>query len=262
MNNKAPKTILITGASSGLGRALAHRYAKDKSRLILMGRNAVRLDAVAQDCIKNGAAVQTYVIDVADRDAMRTMILAENNIAPIDLVIANAGISGGTGDKNIESDQQTKAILDINIYGVLNTIEPLLPIMAKNRSGHIAAVSSLAGYHGFPGAGAYCASKAAVKSFCESWRVALRDDNITVSCIMPGFVITPMTDANGFEMPLMMTAEKAADLIVNRLAKKHKVIAFPWPTRLGSWFISILPAWITDRLLKNAPSKPIMKNQS
>ncbi len=260
MTDKALKTILITGASSGLGEALALRYAKDKKHLILTGRNAERLKNVAEKCREIGATAHDHIIDVADQHAMRKMILTENNFTPVDLVIANAGISGGTGDKNIESDQQTKAILDINIYGVLNTIEPLLPIMTKRQSGHIAAVSSLAGYHGFPGAGAYCASKAAVKSFCESWRVALKSDNVHVSCIMPGFVITPMTDANGFNMPLMITAEKAADLIVNRLAKKHKVIAFPWPTRLGSWFISILPAWISDRLLKNAPSKPIMKN--
>src|SRR5262249_51392865 len=153
--------ILITGASSGIGAALALEYAAKGVRLSLHGRSAERLARVAGDTEKRGAVVATMAGDVTDAPAMKAWIEAADRIEPLDLVIANAGISAGTfSDEGIDS-QGAESIFAVNLYGVLNTVHPALPLMLERKRGQIAIMSSLAGFRGFPGSEAYCASKAA-----------------------------------------------------------------------------------------------------
>lgn len=243
-----PTSILITGASSGLGAALAEAYAAPGIRLALGGRDRARLDATAQRCQALGAEVEAMAIDVCDRDAIADWIAMNDARRPLDLVIANAGVSGGTGGGR-ETPEQVRRILSINVDGVLNTVLPAMPLMVGRGRGQIALMASLAGYRGLPGAPAYCASKAAVKVFGEGLRGELAGKGVDVSVICPGYVDTPMTQRNRFPMPFLMDAAGAARLIKRRLAKNKARIAFPWPMAAMMWLLQALPPGAIDRLL-------------
>jgi len=250
----APRHILITGASSGIGAALATHYARPEVRLALGGRDRQRLDDVATACRERGATVAATTIDVTDRTAMRDWILATDSGSPLDLVVANAGISSHAGDDG-EGEARARAVFAVNLEGVLNTAFPALERMAERRRGQIALMSSLAGYRGFPDAPAYSASKAAVKALAEAWRGALAARGIRVSAICPGFIETPMTARNKFRMPFLMTAERAAAIIAAGLARDRARISFPWVMTLGSWFVAAVPA-LGDRVLRPRPRSP------
>lgn len=251
------KTILITGASSGIGAALAHYYAAAGVALLLTGRDAGRLAAVAAQCQARGAQVQTCLIDVTARQPFAAWLCQRDDEAPIDLVIANAGISGGTGGAEngawIESEYR---IFDVNVQGVLNTVLPLVPRMMARGAGQIAIMSSLAGFSGWPGAPGYSASKAAVRIYGESLRGALAGHGIGVSVICPGFVASRITAANDFKMPFFMSADRAALLIARGLARNRARIAFPWQTFAISGFIGLLPPGLSAWLLAKLPAKP------
>lgn len=257
MMRKLPKSIFITGATSGIGKALAQHYAGIGVTLFLSGRNAERLDAVAQLCTDQGADVHTAVIDVTDRDVLSDWIVKFDDIEPIDLVIANAGISGGTGGFNgAEPADQVRAIFDVNVTGVFNTIDPILPRMTARQSGQIAIMSSLASFSGWPGAPAYSASKGAVRFYGEALRGAMAEQNIKINVICPGFIRTPMTDVNDYDMPFMMDADKAAEIISKGLAKNKARIAFPWQTYFLAGFFGILPYGISSFFMNRTPKKP------
>jgi short-subunit dehydrogenase len=249
-----PRTILITGASSGIGEALAEAYAGPGATLVLTGRDRERLDAVEARCAERGAAVRAATVDVADRAAMADWLALVDRESPVDLCIANAGISGGTGRRG-ESEEQARRILAVNVDGVLNTIHPLIGPMKERGRGQLALVSSLAGLRGYPGAPAYCASKAAVKSYGESLRLDLRPAGIEVSVICPGFVKSRITDRNRFPMPFLMDANRAASIIRRGLARNQGRIAFPLPTYLMAWIVAILPSALADALLAHTPAK-------
>jgi short-subunit dehydrogenase len=249
-----PKTILITGASSGIGEALAEVYAGPGITLVLTGRDRDRLDAVAARCMERGAAVRAATVDVADRATMADWLAAVDRETPVDLCIANAGISGGTGRRG-ESEEQARRILAVNVDGVLNTIHPLIGPMTARRRGQLALVSSLAGFRGYPGAPAYCASKAAVRSYGESLRLDLRGAGIEVSVICPGFVRSRITDRNRFPMPFLMNADRAASIIKRGLERNRGRIAFPLPTYLMAWMVAVLPSGLADVLLAHTPAK-------
>jgi short-subunit dehydrogenase len=249
-----PRTILITGASSGIGEALAETYAGPGVTLVLTGRDRERLDAVAARCAEWGAAVRTATVDVADRAAMADWLALVDRETPVDLCIANAGISGGTGRRG-ESEEQARRILAVNVDGVLNTIHPLIGPMRERGRGQLALVSSLAGLRGYPGAPAYCASKAAVKSYGESLRLDLRPAGIEVSVICPGFVKSRITDRNRFPMPFLMDANRAASIIRRGLERNWGRIAFPLPTYLMAWIVAMLPSALADALLAHTPAK-------
>lgn len=250
----ALKSILITGASSGIGEALARAYAEPGRFLALSGRNARRLEAVAKACRGFGAKVEATNIDVAEKRQMADWIGQIDAKHPIDLVIANAGTSAGTGGRG-ESEEQARDIFAINLAGVLNTVWPLIDPMRNRSQGQIAIVSSLAAFRGIPGTPAYSASKSAVKSWGEALRGWLMADGIRVSVICPGFVRTRMTDKNPFPMPLIMEAEKAAGIIKKGLEKNKARIAFPWPMVFLAWLLAALPPGWTDRLLTRVPAK-------
>jgi short-subunit dehydrogenase len=254
-NQKIRRHVLITGASSGLGAALAESLAEPGIRLSLAGRDAERLAAIAATCRALGAQAVTSVFDVTDTDAAKAFV--ENAAAhfPLDLVLANAGISAGTGGGG-ETAAQTREIFAVNLDGVTNTVLPAISQMRTAGHGQIAIMSSLAGFIGLPGAPAYCASKAAVRVWGESLRGELAGSGIRVSVICPGFVRTPMTDRNPFPMPFLMSPEKAARIIVSRLAQNHARIAFPWPLYAVLRALGALPAGLRDRLLRATPRKP------
>lgn len=257
MNIKNPGHILITGASSGIGRALALIYAAPGVRLSLHGRSEARLREVGALCAAKGAQVHYILADVTQREQIAREILAADVARPVDLLIANAGISGGTGGvMNGEPADQVRAIFDVNVTGVFNTTEPLMSRMIARGGGQIALMASLAGFRGWPGAPAYCASKAAVKVYGEGLRGALRRTGVRVSVICPGFVESPMTAANGYRMPFLMSAERAAHIIRRGLARDRGRIAFPLPSLFFAWLFSVLPDNLMQGLLARTPGKP------
>jgi short-subunit dehydrogenase len=239
--SRDPETVLITGASSGIGKALALNYAEPARRLFLQGRNLERLEATAEACRAKGADVAIEPLDVTNRDAMAAWIMRADNTAKLDLVIANAGISGRVD----EYDDPLRTLFRVNLDGVLNTIEPLLPVLIERRRGHIAIMSSLAGFRGLPTAPGYSASKAAVRSYGEGLRGQLMKDGIDVSVICPGFVKTPMTAANPFPMPFLMEPDEAASIIRRGLDRRSARLAFPLRLYLAVRLVSALPpAWV------------------
>lgn len=252
-----PGSILITGASSGLGEALALHYAAPGVFLALSGRNEERLEQVAQGCREKGALIEIAILDVADRDNMRDWIADMDDTHPLDLIIANAGISGGTGGvMSGEPVDQARRIFDINIMGVVNTIEPILPRMIARKRGQVALISSLAGFRGFPSAPAYSASKGMVRFYGEALRGSLNGSGVEINVVMPGFVKSRMTAANDFHMPFLMEARRAAGIIARGLARNKGRIVFPLPLHAGAWFASILPDWLAQTVLGKLPAKP------
>jgi short-subunit dehydrogenase len=249
-----PRSILITGASSGLGEALARHYAQPRRTLFLSGRDAGRLEAVAHDLRAAGAECHTRVLDVTDRDAMAAWIAECEAVRALELVIANAGISAGTGLGG-EGEAQTRAIFAVNLNGVINTVLPAVAAMRPRRVGQIAIMSSLASFRGMPGAPAYCASKAAVRVWGEGLRGELARDNIHLSVICPGFVVTRMTDANDFPMPFLMKADRAAATMARGLAANRGRISYPWQMAALSWLAAALPDCVMDWVARRMPAK-------
>ncbi len=254
MSLTKPRHILITGGSSGIGKALALEYAAPGIRLTLTGRDAERLSDTAKSCESMGAEVATKVIDVADRFAMADWLTKQDDAYPLDLVIANAGVSMGTSSEK-DNDEKVRDIFAVNLAGVLNTIHPLIDRMKERGKGQIALVASIAAFRGLPGSPAYTASKAAVKAYGEGLRPRLARHGISLSVVLPGFVRSRITDQNTFPMPFFMEADKAARIIHKGLAKNKARIAFPWPTHFSMWLLSALPAAWSDILLSKSPEK-------
>lgn len=240
------KNILITGSNSGIGKALALYYAKEKSHLFLTGREKTRLDDIKKQCENLGSTVTTKTIDVTDRPQMETWIKACDDEYAIDLVIANAGVS--VGQKSRTRDL-TDEMFQTNVMGVLNTIEPLIDGFKKRKRGHIVVISSLAAYRVFPGRGVYAATKIAVRYLADSWRMALKSDGVHVTSIHPGFVNPPLTDQNNHAMPGIVSAEKSARIISNGIHKKKAVVAFPLSNFIIARTLQMLPTGFTDWLI-------------
>lgn len=245
------KHVLITGASSGIGEALALLYAGPGVTLSLSGRDGARLEAVAVAARALGAEVAAEVIDVTVREAMAAWTRARDTVRPLDLVIANAGVSGGLG----ESVEVTQRIFAVNVGGVLNTVLPALELMRPRRRGQIAINSSLASFRGVGGAPAYGATKAAVRVWGEGLRGAMAAENIGVSVICPGFVVSRMTAVNKFPMPFLMDTDKAAAIIKRGIAANKGRIAFPGPLMFGVWLLAALPDAVADWITRRLPAK-------
>lgn len=250
-----PSTVVITGASGGIGRALALAYAAPGVVVHLLGRNSERLEAAAAAVRKAGGTARTHVADVLDAASMTETLSAIDTASPIDLLVANAGISAGTKG-GAESPEQIRAVFAVNLEGVLNTVLPILPAMRARRAGQVAIVSSIAGFRGIAGAPAYCASKAAVRVWGEGLRAEAAADGVRVNVICPGFVETPMTGANGFPMPFLIDAARAARTIKAGLARNRGRITFPWQMAIVGWLLRALPDGLLTRALSRMPRKP------
>lgn len=241
--------IVITGASSGIGEALALDYSAPGVALALTGRDGARLDAVAAACRSKGASVTAEVIDVTERERLAAWLTAFDDAHPVDLVLANAGVSIDKDNSSLDDFSVIRKTLDINVGGVLNTVEPLLSRLTARKRGQIALVSSLASFIGLPYSASYNASKAAVRVWGESIRYVLKKDGVGVSVICPGFVVSRMTAQAPFPMPFLMSSERASAIIRRGLAANRPRIAFPIGTKAAVWLGQALPGRWTARLL-------------
>jgi NAD(P)-dependent dehydrogenase (short-subunit alcohol dehydrogenase family) len=249
---------LVTGASSGLGRALAEACAAPGVTLHLSGRDPGRLAGAEAACRARGASVAARVLDVTDAPAMEAWIAGAGRL---DLVIANAGVSGGTGDAT-EPAAQASRIFATNLGGVLNTALPAIAAMAAQPPGagglrgQVAVVASLAAFVAAPGAPAYCASKSAVQRWAEALDASERRRGIRLHAICPGYIRTPMTARNPFPMPFLMEVEEAARRTLAGIAKGRVRVAYPLPLYLMSRLVGGLPATWRNALLGRVPAKP------
>jgi NADP-dependent 3-hydroxy acid dehydrogenase YdfG len=251
-----PKSILITGASSGIGDALARTYAKPEVSLFLGGRDANRLSDLKTACEALGARVYTRAVDVTDQERMSAWIVECDDRAPLDLVIANAGISAGTtSDQAAEPEEQVRRLFAVNVDGSLNTILPAIPLMQGRGCGQLALMSSMAGFRGLAGASAYCATKAAVRVLGEGMRGTMAASGVEVSVICPGYVRTPMTAVNNFRMPFLMSADKAARIIQSGLSRNRSRIAFPRRMFAALWLLQLMPVALSDAIVIRLPRK-------
>lgn len=248
-----PRSILITGASSGIGRALARVYAEPGVHLALGGRNRERLEAVAAACRADGAEVTIVEADVRKRGALAAWIRAADDAHPIDLAISSAGITSGLGIGRLREDPEAvRAMLAINLMGSINTAEPLIERMCARGAGRIALMGSIAALRGLPSCPAYCAAKAAVHAYAESLRGGLAPQGVGVSLIVPGFVATALNVDIVAPKPLQISAERAARIIRRGLDRGRPVIAFPRLLYYGAYFLRLLPARVGDRVLRLA----------
>jgi len=250
---RSPGSILITGASDGIGAALAEAYAAPGKHLALSGRDVARLSAVAERCRQRGATVAETIVDVTDSGAVAAWIEAAERAAQLDLAIANAGIQGGPFRAGRgETLDEVERVMQVNFLGVCNTVHPVLAAMRARGRGQIALIASLAGLRGLPQSPGYCASKAALKAYGEALRSWLQPEGIEVSVVLPGFVETRMANAVIGPKPLMMSTARAAHIIQRGLAHGRRQIAFPLPLYFGMSLLRVLPAALADRLLRRA----------
>lgn len=237
---------LITGASSGIGEALALASAKRGDRLFICGRNRERLESVAERCRNLGAIVDAEAIDVEDAANTKRWVLACDSKAHLDRVFANAGVATGE-----ESEQNVRRTFAINVGGTVNTVLPAI----ERKAGHIILTSSIAGYGPLKSCPSYSATKSCVKTWGLSLRGMLAPQGIKVSVICPGFVRSRITDRNTCPMPFFMEADAAAELILSRVDRNVGLIAFPWPMRLATWVLSILPFRANEFINRFLPKK-------
>jgi short-subunit dehydrogenase len=247
--------VVITGASSGIGEALAIECAKRGDRLFLCGRNAQRLENTAEKCRALGAATDAETIDVTDSEAVAQWLTQCENKAPIERVFANAGVS--TGEETSDNVRRTFAT---NVGGVVNTVLPAIEIFRNGQertTKQIVITSSIAGYGPLKACPSYSATKSCVKTWGLALRGMLAPEGIAVSVICPGFIRSRITDANTCPMPFFMEADKAASIILKRADKNKGMISFPWPMRLSTWFLSIMPQFLNELINKLLPKKII-----
>lgn len=246
--------VLITGASSGIGEALAIYYASHGVKLLsLCGRNKERLDKTAEECRKFGVEVDARIVDVRMKEDVEAWINEANEKMPLNLVFANAGVA--TLEETTDNVRRT---FFVNVLGVVNTVLPVIELFKKapeEQMKHIAITSSIAGYHGMPTCPSYSATKACVKAWGEGLRLSLAPLGIRVSTICPGFIRSRITDKNTCPMPYFMEADKAAEIIAKRIEKNVGLIAFPWQMRLATWLGSILPNRLSDFIYSKLPYK-------
>ena len=254
----ANQVAVVTGASSGIGRALARTLAAEGARVGLIARRKEQLEALAGEIATAGGIAAVAAADVGDRAQVQAAVEeVQQRLGPVDLLIANAGVGAPTLIDPLNVGDVEK-MFRVNILGVVYAIDAVLPEMLRRRSGHLAAVSSLAAYKGLPGESGYCASKAAVNTFLEGLRIQLHDRGITVTTVCPGFVLTPMTEINDFDMPWLLQPDEAARRIVRALRRKKTVYNFPWQLALLMKATAWLPDWLVARSMQKYNEAPPM----
>ena len=246
--------VFLTGASSGIGEALARHYAARGATLGLVARRADRLEALKTSL---AAHAEAYAVDVRDLPAMRDSardFIAKHGVP--DLVIANAGVSHGTLTEFADDIDVFRQILDINVIGMVNAFHPFVAPMREARRGVLAGVASVAGYRGLPGASAYSASKAAAIRYCESLRVELRGTGVRVATICPGYIATPMTAKNPYPMPFIIPADEFARRFARAIDAGKDYAVIPWPMAIVAKLLAALPNALYDAAFSHAGRKP------
>jgi len=243
----APRSVVVTGASRGLGAALAGRFAAPGVDLLLIARSAAALEVVAEACRGQGARVATAVIDVRDANALAQAVLAFDEMHPVDLAIANAGISRGRApDGGWEDHAATVEQVSVNLIGAMNLAEPLLPRMGARRAGHLALVGSIAGFRGLPDTRGYSASKAGLWCYGEALRAALRGSGVAVTSIAPGIFRSAMEERYLGPKPMAVSLERAATRIERGLRARAPRVVFPWVLVIALRILDALPARLSD----------------
>ena len=243
-----PNYVVVTGATSAIGSALAVSYARMGVTLNLQGRNAERLEKVAAACEAQGAQVVTTLLDLRDFAALRLWL---EELGPLDLLIINAGVNTHVGPNGEpEPWNEVEALLDVNLKAAMMIVHAVLPALRAQNSGQIALISSLAGYFGLPVTPSYSASKAALKAYGEALRGWLGPEGIRVSVVMPGYVRSPMCDDMPGPKPFLWSPERAARAIRRGLERDKARISFPFPLNWGTWWLSVLPAGLSILLVR------------
>lgn len=245
--------VFISGASSGIGEALARRYASAGASLGLVARRRERLAALVREL---PGAHRCYPLDVADTGALRAAAADFNSGGCADVVIANAGVSAGTLGEEAGDLPALKRILETNLVGMANTFQPFIADMKARGEGRLAGIASVAGIRGLPGAGAYCASKAATIAWLESLRIELRGSGVRVVTIAPGYIATPMTAANDYRMPFLMPADEAARRFVRAIERGSSYTVIPWQMGVVAKLLRLLPNPLFDAAFARAGRKP------
>jgi short-subunit dehydrogenase len=256
--DEASQRVFITGASSGIGQALARHYAKQGA---LLGLAARRTDELQKLAVQFDQPCRIYSLDVRDAEALSSAAkdFIQHFGAP-DIVIANAGVSRGTLTEHKEDVAAFKAIMEINVLGLVHTFQPFVDAMKVNPSkGRLVGIASVAGIRGLPGAEAYSASKAAAISYLESLRVEMAGYGIAVTTIAPGYIRTAMTEVNTYPMPFLMDVDVAAGKFAKAIAARRRFVIIPWQMGLLARLMRLLPARLWDRVARNAPHKPRME---
>lgn len=252
---KSPvKSLVITGASSGLGLALARHYLERGAVVAAYARRGELLQTLASEF---PGQVHCYMLDV--RDASAVQRAANDFIARVgcpDVVIANAGVSVGTLTEYAEDLDAFQQVMDINVLGMVKTFQPFVAAMRAARHGTLVGIASVAGFRGLPGASAYSASKAAAISYLESLRVELRSSGVKVVTICPGYIRTAMTEINPYPMPFILDADEAAQRMARAIERQETFTVIPWQMGLVGRVLGLLPRGLYDRLFANAPHKP------
>jgi short-subunit dehydrogenase len=240
------KTILLTGASSGIGKALAVRFAKENCKLILTARRTGLLQQLSKDISSNNGLINVFSCDVSVKEEVAALFekLKADNLLP-DIAVLNAGVAFRNEISDFDSSRAEKTFAT-NVMGIVYFVEQLLPIFKQKKAGTIVGVSSLADGRGFPKSGIYCASKAAATRYLESLRVELKPHSIKVLTVKPGFVKTEMTAKNEFRMAYLMEPEKAAEIIFNGIIKEKRTIQFPWQMVAITKLVRIIPDRMFD----------------
>ena len=249
-----PQRVVITGASSGIGRALALEYARRGATLGLLAR---RRDVLEQFAATLPSRCYYYAVNVRDAKAM--LAAGEDFVSRVgtpDVVIANAGISAGTSTAEPDDTTVFEEILATNLTGMMLTFQPFVEAMQCEGRGTLAGIASVAGFRGLPGAAAYSASKAAAMTYLESLRVELRHSGVRVVTVCPGYVATPMTAINPYPMPFLMKADDAARSIISAIDRGKRFHVLPWQMALAGWALRKLPRSLYELLFARAPRKP------
>jgi short-subunit dehydrogenase len=248
---QSPTHVVITGASSGLGAALARFYASRGTKLSLIARDRTRLEQVAAVCRQSGADADFHVADVTDAAAITDALLACDSRLTVELVIANAGIGGKAvlAPREGETGDLARRIIATNTFGVINTVTALLPRLIARQRGQVALISSLNGFSGWPDCPAYSASKAAVNVYGEGLRLLAARAGVRVTVVCPGFIDTPMSASLPMQRPFLWSADRAAAYIARALARGQRRVLFPWPLAMGARLLAVLPPAVSDRIL-------------
>ena len=246
--------VVISGASSGLGLALAQHYLRQGAQVAACARRADLLQTLSDQF---PGQVYCYPLDVRDASALQAAALHFIEQAGVpDIVIANAGVSSGTLTEYAEDIHAFQQVMDINVMGVVKTFQPFLSTMRAAGSGTLVGVASVAGFRGLPGAGAYSASKAALISYLESLRVELHGSGVSVVTLCPGYIETPMTAINPYAMPFILPVDHAARRIARVIAARKPFAVVPWQMGLVGHLLKRLPHWLYKRILSKAKHKP------